>query len=54
MEVAETRLVPDIDGGLRFFPDGSSTGGTLAVQRENAGIHLTIRRFDGKVRLNEH
>ena len=53
MEVAETRLVPDPDGGLRFFPDGSSTGGTLAVQRDNAGTYLTIRGLDGKVRLNE-
>jgi general secretion pathway protein H len=53
MEVAEARLVPDTNGGIRFFPDGSSTGGTLSVQRDNAGIYLTIRGLDGKVRLDE-
>jgi general secretion pathway protein H len=51
--VAETRLVPDTESGIRFFPDGSSTGGILAVQQGSVEIHLTIRGFDGKVRLDE-
>ena len=52
-EAGETRLVPGNDDRIRFFPDGSSTGGILAIQHNQSRIYLTIRGLDGKVRLNE-
>lgn len=39
---------------IRFFPDGSATGGRLTVQQgEAAAIRVGVRGFDGKVRLYE-
>ena len=52
-KAGEAHLVPEDDDRIRFFPDGSSTGGTLTVQSSRSRISLTVRGFDGKVRLNE-
>ncbi|MCK1545711.1 GspH/FimT family pseudopilin [Bradyrhizobium sp. 179] len=39
---------------IRFFPDGSATGGSLIVQLgEGSAIRVGVRGFDGKVRLHD-
>ncbi|MGY3149330.1 general secretion pathway protein H [Bradyrhizobium sp. USDA 3397] len=47
-------LVSSAIDEIRFFPDGSATGGRLTVQQgEAAAIRVGVRGFDGKVRLYE-
>jgi len=47
------RLVPNAGEGIRFFPDGSSTGGTFAIQQGDLVTRMTVRGIDGKATLHE-
>jgi general secretion pathway protein H len=49
---ASVRLVPGSDD-IRFFPDGSSTGGELRLQQGSVDVHITVRGRDGKAQLHE-
>ena len=40
-------------GGVRFFPDGSSTGGRITVARGERGYRIDVDWLLGKVTLNE-
>jgi general secretion pathway protein H len=48
--------VPDLLGTfasvLRFFPDGSSTGGIVAIRVGNVGGYVRIRWLDGSVMVD--
>jgi general secretion pathway protein H len=52
-QAGQAHLVPQPDDRIRFFPDGSSTGGTLSVGSSRSRISITIRGIDGKVWLND-
>jgi general secretion pathway protein H len=52
-ELPRARLVPDAEGDIQFFPDGSSTGGVLTIQQGSLAIHITVRGMDGKAQLHE-
>ncbi|MET0049122.1 MAG: GspH/FimT family pseudopilin [Sedimenticola sp.] len=46
--------VVDADtGGIRFFPDGSSTGGRVTLGHEGIVLHLDIEWLTGRTRLLE-
>ena len=48
------RESPDDDvGGVRFFPDGSSTGGRITVAMGERGYRIDVDWLLGKVTLNE-
>ncbi len=40
-------------GGIRFFPDGSSTGGRISLTLENQHFHININWLTGKVAFFE-
>lgn len=52
-ESSGARLIPNADGHIQFFPDGSSTGGVLALRQGSITIHITVRGMDGKAQLHE-
>lgn len=52
-EPMSAQLVPDAQKGIRFFPDGSSTGGIFALHQGNLVTRMAVRGIDGKVRLHE-
>jgi general secretion pathway protein H len=37
---------------IRFFPDGSSTGGTLLLQQGQVQVPIVVRGIDGKASLH--
>jgi general secretion pathway protein H len=39
--------------GIRFFPDGSSTGGTVALERDGRRIEVRVDWLSGRVRVVE-
>lgn len=48
---AAEELTEDGVGGIRFFADGSSTGGHVELLREGAGWRIDIGWLTGEVRL---
>ena len=43
----------DSAGGIRFYPDGTSTGGTLTLSRGTRALVLSFDWFDGHVAIDE-
>jgi len=43
----------DDTGGIRFFPDGSSTGGRISVARGQRTLVVEVDWLLGRVSVNE-
>ena len=53
-EILVTTVESEVDGdraGVRFFPDGSSTGGTIELAGEKSGYTLAVDWLTGGVQL---
>ncbi len=50
---AETELADAESGRIRFFPDGTSTGGTVTLRRGDRAFEVSVDWFDGLVELRE-
>jgi len=53
LDVAESQLVSERRGGVRFFPDGSATGGRITLEIAQAKRQLDINWLTGQVDLDE-
>lgn len=47
---APERVDPEA-GGIRFFPDGTSTGGTVTLRRGDEVVAVKVDWFDGGIRV---
>ena len=47
-EIVDARL-----GGIRFYPDGSSTGGRVTLKREGLRTDVDVEWLTGRVRIRE-
>ena len=45
-------LVGDATDAIRFFPDGTSTGGAFVLQQGTAQFHIVVRGIDGRAGLH--
>lgn len=55
-EILVTTVESEVDGelaGMRFFPDGSSTGGTIELTGEKSGYTLAVDWLTGGVQLKQ-
>jgi general secretion pathway protein H len=50
--VSEPPLIGDAPEHLAFYPDGSSTGGTITLTRSGALVTLSIGWMDGRISIN--
>ncbi|MBK5971208.1 MULTISPECIES: GspH/FimT family pseudopilin [Thiorhodovibrio] len=46
---AEREMRGDDEGGVRFFPDGSSTGGNVILTRDGHGYQVGVNWLTGRV-----
>jgi len=53
MVIARQEQLSDTEGGVRFYPDGSSTGGTVTLTRGDRALRVTVDWFDGSVSIAE-
>jgi general secretion pathway protein H len=53
MVIARQEQISDTEGGVRFYPDGTSTGGTVTLTRGDRALRLTVDWFDGGVSVSE-
>jgi general secretion pathway protein H len=48
---AQQELTGDRSGAIRFFPDGSSTGGRLTVSHKDRKLEVDVDWLTGRVRI---
>ncbi len=53
LTTAQSLLVSDSRGGIDFYPDGSSTGGRVALSADGRRMHVDIEWLTGRVRVAE-
>ncbi|MBK1647378.1 GspH/FimT family pseudopilin [Rhabdochromatium marinum] len=46
---AEREMLSDQQGGIRFFPDGSSTGGRVILSRGDSGYQVGVNWLTGRI-----
>ncbi|MDQ2090855.1 GspH/FimT family pseudopilin [Marimonas arenosa] len=51
--MARRERIDDDRGRIRFYPDGTSTGGRIILARGSARYELEVDWFDGMVRMHE-
>ena len=51
---ARSEQLSEADANIRFFPDGSSTGGRVTLSTENRSYAIDIDWFTGKLKLVEN
>jgi len=51
MVTAQSELLSDRVGGIRFFPDGGSTGGQIIVHVQNRQYEINIAWLTGEVHM---
>jgi general secretion pathway protein H len=51
--IARQEQFSDTEGGVRFYPDGSSTGGTVTLSRGDRALRVTVDWFNGSVSIAE-
>lgn len=49
LEAAETEMLNEHTGAVRFFPDGSSTGGRVILALEHSGYQVGVQWLTGRV-----
>lgn len=47
-----TAFLSDTEAAIRFFPDGSSTGGGITLSSGASGYHIAVQWLTGRVRVN--
>ena len=50
---ARSELTGEGRGGIRFFPDGSSTGGRVTLGGSGAPLHIEVEWLTGRIRILE-
>lgn len=53
LTTADTEVVGDRSGGIRFFPDGSSTGGHISVLLGQREWRINVAWLTGEIALDE-
>jgi general secretion pathway protein H len=54
METAAQEVTSGNSGGIRFFPDGSSTGGHISVLQDRREWRINVAWLTGDIALDEH
>lgn len=51
LTAAESEMREQKIGSVRFFPDGSSTGGRIVIAREDSGWQVGVQWLTGRIRM---
>ncbi len=50
---ARREQIDETQGRIRFFPDGTSTGGAVRLRRDARAYEVAVDWFDGRVSIDE-
>lgn len=53
LDIAQSQLIDESEGGVRFFPDGSSTGGRITLELAESKRQLDINWLTGQVVIDD-
>jgi general secretion pathway protein H len=53
LELAQSQVQDDSQGAIRFFPDGSSTGGRVTLEIAESKRQLDVNWLTGQVEISE-
>ena len=53
LKTAQSEQISDDQGGIRFFPDGSSTGGEISVYSDAREFSIAVNWISGKVAVTD-
>ncbi|MDQ7089312.1 MAG: GspH/FimT family pseudopilin [Methylococcales bacterium] len=53
LRTAQSDIQSDQRGNIRFFPDGSSTGGSIILSQAKFGIEVSINWLTGHIEIND-
>jgi general secretion pathway protein H len=51
LEAADREMIDEQRGGIRFFPDGTSTGGRVLLSTGDSGYQVGVNWLTGRVRM---
>ncbi len=51
LNTARSELTGEAAGGIRFYPDGASTGGSVVLSRDGREWHVTVAWLTGEIGL---
>lgn len=51
LEAAATEMLGDHAGSVRFFPDGSSTGGRIILSHDDRGYQVGVKWLTGRIEM---
>jgi general secretion pathway protein H len=51
---AESERVDEFTGRIRFFPDGSSTGGRITLSQDGRDYSIGVNWMLGRIRIDDH
>lgn len=51
LEAAESEMLNERQGAVRFFPDGSSTGGRVILTNDGRGFQVGVQWLTGRIRV---
>ena len=51
LEAAEKEMLSEHAGMVRFYPDGSSTGGRIILSRDGSGYQVGVQWLTGRIRM---
>jgi len=49
LKVARSERVNETIGRIAFYPDGTSTGGSITLSQNSAKTQLSVDWFDGRI-----
>ena len=53
LEIAQSQMIDEKQGGFRFFPDGSSTGGRITLELAENKRQLDVNWLTGQVEIDD-
>lgn len=51
LEAADREMINERRGGIRFFPDGTSTGGRVLLANGDTGYQVGVNWLTGRIRM---
>ena len=53
LDIAQSQIIDENHGGIRFFPDGSSTGGRITLELGDNKRQLDVNWLTGQVEIDD-
>lgn len=53
LNTAEREMLGPYRGGIRFWPDGSATGGRVTLDKEQLRVRVDVEWLTGRVRISD-